>query len=177
MPSLQLVNINVVLLCCIVVLSSVLCSSACFVLQWFHHSARFLSHLRSLLSFFSLVFAWPRLALSCHVLFCSCLFRRGRPARVDRRAGGRSVGQAVGRSSGGRSGGGAGRRSAGVRADGRAGVVFSPRFLRVVFCKSFFLSRRSALRVSPAETRLTVYRRLSILLRSDRPSSGVREDR
>ena len=59
--------------------------------------------------------------------------------------------------------GGAGRRSAGVRADGRAGVAFSP-FLRVVFCKSFFLSRCSALRVSPAETRLTVYRRLSILV-------------
>ena len=116
----------------------------------------FSSDLHSLHSFFSLVVA------SCHVLFCSSLFRRGRPARVDRRAGGRSVGQAVGRSSGGRSGGGAGRRSAGVRADGRAGVVFSPRFLRVVFCKSFFLSRRSALRVSPAETRLTVYRRLSI---------------
>ena len=67
-----------------------------------------------------LVFAWPRLALICHVLFCSCRFRL--PLRV----------------------------------------AFSLRFLRVVFCKSLLLSRRSALRVSPAETRLTVYRRLSI---------------
>ena len=38
-------------------------------------------------------------------------------------------------------------------------VAFS---LRVVFCRSLLLSRFSALRVSPAETRLTVYRRLSI---------------
>ena len=41
-------------------------------------------------------------------------------------------------------------------------VAFLFRFLPVVFCKSLLLSRRSALRVSPAETRLTVYRRLSI---------------
>ena len=53
-------------------------------------------------------------------------------------------------------------------------VAFSLRFLRVVFCRSLVLSRFSALRVSPAETRLTVYRRLSIQLRSDRPSSGAR---
>ena len=37
--------------------------------------------------------------------------------------------------------------------------------------------RLYALRVSRAETRLTVYRPLHVLLRSDRPSSGVREDR
>ena len=43
-----------------------------------------------------LVFAWPRLALICHVLFCSCRFRL--PLRV----------------------------------------AFLFRFLRVVFCKSFF---------------------------------------
>ena len=43
-------------------------------------------------------------------------------------------------------------------------VAFSLRFLRVVFCRSLLLSRFSALRVSPAETRLTVYRRLSIWL-------------
>ena len=127
-------HIHVVVLYCIVVLSSVLCSSACFVLQWFHPSARSLSHPRSLLTSSRLVLVWPRLALICHVLFCSCRFRL--PLRV----------------------------------------AFSLRFLRVVFCKSLLLSRRSALRVSPAETRLTVYRRLSILLRSDRPSSGVRED-
>ena len=176
MLSLQSMNINVVLLCCIVVLSSVLCSSACFVLQWFHHSARFLSHLRSLLSFFSLVFAWPRLALSCHVLFCSCLFRRGRLARVDRRAGGRAVGKAVGRSSGGRSGGvgrAGGRRACGRRV-GRA-LLFRPVSFESFSVNPFFF-HASALRVSPAETRLTVYRRLSILLRGDRPSSGVRED-
>ena len=59
-------------------------------------------------------------------------------------------------------GGWGGQAVGGRRADGRAGVAFSP-FLRVVFCKSFFLSRCSALRVSPAETRLTVYRRLSII--------------
>ena len=41
-------------------------------------------------------------------------------------------------------------------------VAFSLRFLRIVFCRSLLLSRFSALRVSPAETRLTVYRRLSI---------------
>ena len=41
-------------------------------------------------------------------------------------------------------------------------VAFSFRFLRVVFCRSLLLSRFSALRVSPAETRLTVYRRLSM---------------
>ena len=81
----------------------------------------FLSHLRSLVSFFSLVFAWPCLALSCHVLFCSCLFRRGRPARVDRRAGGRS---GVGQSSGGRSGWAGGRRACG-RTDRRA-LFFCP---------------------------------------------------
>ena len=68
-------NIHVVLLCCVVVLSSVLCGSACFVLQWFHPSARSLSHPRSLLTSFRLVLAWPRLALICHVLFCSCRFR------------------------------------------------------------------------------------------------------
>ena len=55
-------------------------------------------------------------------------------------------------------------------------VAFSLRFLRVVFCNFLLLSRRSALRVSLAETRLTVYRRLSILLRSDRSSSGFRKD-
>ena len=127
MPSLQLVNVNVVLLCCIVVLSSVVCSSACFVLQWFHHSARFLSHLRSLLSFFSLVFAWPRLALSCHVLFCSCLFRRGRPARVDRRAA-RAVGRAGGRAVVGRPDGRWGGQAVGGRAGGRSGgrCFFAP---------------------------------------------------
>ena len=96
--------------CCIVVLFSVLCSSACFVLQWSHFSARFLSHPRTLLTS-------SRLALICHVLFCSCRFRL--PLRV----------------------------------------AFSLCFLRVVFCKSLLLSRRSALRVSPAETSLTVYRR------------------
>ena len=37
-----------VVLYCIVVLFSVLCSSACFILQWFHPSARSLSHPRSL---------------------------------------------------------------------------------------------------------------------------------
>ena len=68
-----------------------------------------------------LVLAWPRLALSCHVLFCSCRFRL--PLRV----------------------------------------AFSFVSLESFFCKSLLLSRRSALRVSPAETRLTVYRRLSIL--------------
>ena len=126
---------------------------------------------------------WLWVVMSCFALVY--FGAGGRLGWTGGRAGGRSVGRAVGRSSGGRSGGGAGRRSAGVRADGRAGVVFSPRFLRVVFCKSFFLSRRSALRVSPAETRLTVYRRLSITLfsskrnrlRGDRPSSGVREGR
>ena len=123
-----------VALCCIVVLSSVLCSSACFVLQWFFPSARSLSHPYFLLTSFRLVLAWPCLALICYVLFCSCRFRL------------------------------------------LLRVAFSLRFLRVVFCKSLLLSRRSALRVSPAETRLTVYRRLSILLCSDRPSSGVHED-
>ena len=44
-----------------------------------------------------------------------------------------------------------------------------------LYCFAF--RRCSALRVPPAETRLTVYRRFDILLRSDRPSSGVREDR
>ena len=68
-------HIHVVLLCCIVVLSSVLRSSACFVLLWFHPSARSLSHPRSLLTSFRLVLAWPRLALIYHVLFCSCRFR------------------------------------------------------------------------------------------------------
>ena len=62
--------------CYIVLLScSVLCSSACFVLQWFHPSANSLSHPRSLLTSFRLVWVWPRLALICHVLFCSCRFR------------------------------------------------------------------------------------------------------
>ena len=56
-------------------------------------------------------------------------------------------------------------------------VAFSLRFLRVIFCRSLLLSRFSALRVSPAETRLTVYRRLSILLRGDWASARVREDR
>ena len=86
--------------------------------------------------------------------------------RADMRADGQKVGRAAGRS-GGRSGGGAG---------GRAALLF-----RSVSFESFsvnpFFFHVSALRVSPAETRLTVYRRLSILLRSDRPSSGVREDR
>ena len=68
-------HVHVVLFCCIVVLSSFLCSSACFVLQWFHPCARSLSHLRFFLTFFCLVFVWPRLALICHVLFCSCRFR------------------------------------------------------------------------------------------------------
>ena len=127
-------HIHVILLCCIVVLSCVLCSSACFVLQWFHPSARFLSHptfSRSPVSF------WPgpsAFNLSYDVLFCSCRYRLP------------------------------------------LCVAFSFRFLRVVYCRSLLLSRFSALRVSPAETRLTVYRRLSILLRSNRASSGVRED-
>ena len=43
-----------------------------------------------------------------------------------------------------------------------------------VLCFLFFCS---ALRVPPAEIRLTVYRRLNILLHSDRPSLGSREDR
>ena len=52
-------------------------------------------------------------------------------------------------------------------------VTFSLRFLRVVFCRSLFLSRFSALRVSPAETRLTVYRRLSILVQYQSVGSWV----
>ena len=88
--------ILVVVLYCIVVLFSVLCSSACFVSQWFHPSGRSLSHPRCLLTSSRLVLAWPRLALICYVLFCSCRFRL--PLRV----------------------------------------AFSVRFLRVVFCKSFF---------------------------------------
>ena len=85
-----------IVLYCIVVLSAVLCSSACFVLQWFHPSGRSLSYPRCLLTSSRLVLAWPRLALICHVLFCSCRFRL--PLRV----------------------------------------AFLLRFLRVVFCKSFF---------------------------------------
>ena len=86
----------VVVLYCIVVLSSVLCSSVCFVSQWFHPSGRSLSHPRCLLTSFRLVLAWSRLALICYALFCSCRFRL--PLRV----------------------------------------AFLFRFLRVVFCKSFF---------------------------------------
>ena len=88
--------ILVVVLYCIVVLSSVLCSSACFVSQWFHPSGRSLSHPRCLLTSFRLVLAWSRLALISYALFCSCRFRL--PLRV----------------------------------------AFLFRFLRVVFCKSFF---------------------------------------
>ena len=73
-------HINVVVLFCIVVLFPVLCGSACFVLQWFHPSARSLSHPRFLLTSSCLVLVWPRLALICHVLFCSCRFRL--PLRV-----------------------------------------------------------------------------------------------
>ena len=116
--------ILVVVLYCIVVLFSVLCTSVCFVSQW-HPSGRSLSHPRCLLTSSRLVLAWPRLALICHVLFCSCRFRL--PLRV----------------------------------------AFSFRFLRVVFCKSLVLSRCSALRVFPAETRLTVYRRLRVLTKKN----------
>ena len=56
-------------------------------------------------------------------------------------------------------------------------LLFCSVSFALCLCKFLLLSRCSALRVFPAETRLTVYRRLSILLRSDRPSSGVREDR
>ena len=78
-----------------------------------------------------LVFAWPRLALICRVLFCSCRFWL--PLRV----------------------------------------AFSFVSFESFFCESLLLSRRSALRVSPAETRLTVYRRLSIQLSSFCVSSTV----
>ena len=44
------------------------------------------------------------------------------------------------------------------------------------FLKIMCVVKRALLYSPPAETRLTVYRRLDILLRSDRPSSGVRED-
>ena len=56
-----------------------------------------------------------------------------------------------------------GRGRAGVRADGRA-LLFRPVSFESFSVNPFFF-HVSALRVSPAETRLTVYRRLSILLR------------
>ena len=108
-----------VVLHCIVVLSSVLCSSACFILQWFHPSARSLSHPRSLSILPSRFCVAPSgFNLSCLVLLLSigCLFA----------------------------------------------LLFRFVSFESFFCKSLLLSRRSALRVSPAETRLTVYRRLSI---------------
>ena len=88
--------ILLVVVYCILVLFFVLCSSVCFVSQWFHPSGRSLSHPRCLLTSFRLVLAWSRLALICYALFCSCRFRL--PLRV----------------------------------------AFLFRFLRVVFCKSFF---------------------------------------
>ena len=61
-----------VVLYCIVVLSSVLCSSACFILQWFHPSARSLSHPRSLSILPSrFCVAPPGFNLSCLVLLLS----------------------------------------------------------------------------------------------------------
>jgi len=80
---------------------------------------------------------------------------------VDGRAAGRAGGRARvgGRRAEGQAGGqtgGWGPSEAGGRTVERA-LLFAP------FCKSLLLSRRSALRVSPMETRLTVHRRLSIL--------------
>ena len=47
---------------------------------------------------------------------------------------------------------------------GRLLALLFFRFLRIVFCKSLVLSRRSALRVFPSKTRLTVHRRLFMRL-------------